>query len=148
MNKQRKEKHRSVERGEVYYVELGEGIGSEQSGSRPCVIIQNDKGNKNSPTTIVALITKVHKNSHLPVHVPISTQESGLPMDSVILAEQIRTISKQRLGRRVSKLNYNVMEKVNNALAVSLISTTGNKVERIRLVTKDFILDEKEKEAI
>lgn len=110
-----------VKRGEIYIADLGQdGIGSEQNGIRPVLILQNDIGNEYSPTTIVALITSMNKKLDLPVHLLIETLNSSLPLNSVILLEQIRTIDKQRLLRKVSKLNPQVIKDVNRCLIISL----------------------------
>ncbi|PLS19665.1 PemK family transcriptional regulator [Bacillus sp. M6-12] len=109
-----------VKRGEIYFANLGEGIGSEQNGIRPVLIIQNDVGNKYSPTTIGALITSMSKKLDLPVHLEICKEESCLPQNSVILLEQIRTIDKKRLIRKISKLDDSIMEDINERLKVSL----------------------------
>jgi mRNA interferase MazF len=109
-----------VKRGEIYFANLGEGVGSEQNGIRPVLIIQNDVGNKYSPTTIGALITSMSKKLDLPVHLEICKEESALPQNSVILLEQIRTIDKKRLIRKISKLDDAIMEDINERLKVSL----------------------------
>ena len=111
-------------RGELYYADLGKGIGSEQEGYRPVVIIQNNMGNKYSPTVIVAPVTTNHDaKAKLPTHCYIGA-ESGLDTSSVILLEQLRTIDKKRLKDKVCHLDGNIMREVNNALAVSLELTT------------------------
>lgn len=107
-------------RGEVYYADLSPVVGCEQGGVRPVLIVQNDVGNKYSPTIIVAAITSQINKAKLPTHVEISSQEYGLPKDSVVLLEQIRTIDKQRLRDRVCQLAPEVMERVNESLRVSL----------------------------
>lgn len=107
-----------VKRGDIFYADLGPVIGSEQDGIRPIVIIQNDIGNKYSPTVIGLAITTKTK-SNIPTHIPITVKESGLSQDSVILVEQIRTIDKCRLINKVGYLNQNIMDKVKDALKIS-----------------------------
>lgn len=105
-------------RGDLYYVDLSPSIGSEQGGIRPVVVIQNNTGNKFSPTIIVAAITSRKKN-YIPTHVELSCNESGLPNDSIILLEQIRTLDKSRLKEKIGKIpNYKISE-INDALSVS-----------------------------
>lgn len=107
-------------RGDIYYADLGKGIGSEQEGYRPVVIIQNNIGNKYSPTVIVAPVTTNHKAKvKLPTHCYIGP-ESGLGASSVILLEQLRTIDKKRLGHYAGRLNLAQLQKVNQALAISV----------------------------
>ena len=119
-------------RGELYYADLGKGIGSEQEGYRPVVIIQNNMGNKYSPTVIVAPVTTNHEaKAKLPTHCYIGT-ESGLDASSVILLEQLRTIDKQRLGHFVGKLNQKHLQQLNHALAIS-IHLTDTRINRISI---------------
>ena len=107
-------------RGDVYYADLGTGIGSEQAGYRPVVIIQNNMGNKYSPTVIVAPVTTNHEaKAKLPTHCYIGA-ESGLDTLSVILLEQLRTIDKKRLGHFVGRLNRAHLRQLNQALATSV----------------------------
>ncbi len=105
-----------IKRGELYYANLYPVVGSEQGGNRPVIIIQNDTGNKHSPTTIVAAITSRVKN-HLPTHVPIIG--CGLSTPSVVLLEQIRTIDKIRLGERIGVASDSQMEQIDKAIVVS-----------------------------
>src|SRR5690606_15055849 len=108
-----------VRRGEIYYADLSPVVGSEQGGVRPVLVVQNDIGNKYSPTVIVAAITsQIHKGK-LPTHVEISASDYGLPKDSVILLEQIRTIDKKRLKEKIGYLTPEMMEKVNEGLQIS-----------------------------
>lgn len=107
-------------RGDIFYADLSPVIGSEQGGFRPVLIIQNDIGNKYSPTTIVSAITSQIDKARLPTHVEIPAHLSGLEKNSVILLEQIRTIDKRRLKRHVSKLDEEIMAKVDEALAISV----------------------------
>lgn len=109
-----------VKRGDVFYADLNPVIGSEQGGVRPVVIVQNDIGNKYSPTVIVAAITSRINKAKLPTHVEIKAEESNLDMDSVILLEQVRTIDKRRLQRQVTHLDREVIVKINEALEISL----------------------------
>lgn len=110
----------SVKRGDVYYADLNPVVGSEQGGVRPVLIIQNDIGNKYSPTVIVAAITSKIDKAKLPTHVEIRAEESNLEKDSVILLEQIRTIDKRRLQRQVAHLDQDIIDRVNEALEISL----------------------------
>lgn len=110
----------SVKRGDVYYADLNPVVGSEQGGVRPVLIIQNDIGNKYSPTVIVAAITSKIDKAKLPTHVEIKAEESNLEKDSVILLEQIRTIDKRRLQRQVAHLDQEIIDRVNEALEISL----------------------------
>ena len=110
---------RRIKRGEIYYADLGVTVGSEQRGLRPVLIIQNDIGNKYSPTTVVAPITsKVGKKSHQPTHVPIDCD--GLFACSTVLLEQIRTIDKSRLRWRVGEADNATMKRMEAALLVSI----------------------------
>jgi len=110
----------SVKRGDIYYADLSPVVGSEQGGTRPVLIIQNDIGNQYSPTTIVAAITSQVSKAKLPTHIELACETCGLEKDSVILAEQIRTIDKRRLKDKVSSLAPETMLKVNEALEISL----------------------------
>lgn len=110
----------SIKRGDVYYADLNPVVGSEQGGVRPVLIIQNDIGNKYSPTVIVAAITSKIDKAKLPTHVEISAKDSNLEKDSVILLEQIRTIDKRRLQRQVTHLDQEIIDRVNEALEISL----------------------------
>lgn len=110
----------NVGRGDVFYADLNPVIGSEQGGVRPVLIVQNDIGNKYSPTVIVAAITSKIDKAKLPTHVEISADTTNLEKDSVILMEQIRTIDKKRLQRHVTHLDDEIIKKVNDALEISL----------------------------
>ncbi len=117
-------------RGELYYADLGTGIGSEQNGYRPVVIIQNDVGNRHSPTTIVAAIsTQIRTKANLPTHYHLK-QGSGLVQPSMVMMEQIRTIDKTRLVQYIGKLSGEEIKGLNHALAISigLIPTTPEKL--------------------
>ena len=119
-------------RGELYYADLGKGVGSEQEGYRPVVIIQNNMGNKYSPTVIVAPVTTNHETkAKLPTHCHIGA-ESGLDAPSVILLEQLRTIDKKRLGHFVGRLNRKHLRQLNYSLAVSIQLTEAG-VNRISI---------------
>jgi len=109
-----------VKRGEIYYAELFPFVGSEQGGLRPVLIIQNNVGNKYSPTVIAAAITSQATKKPLPTHVVVSESKYGLPKDSVVLLEQIRTISKSRLQEYVGRLTEEDMKKVDRRLGISL----------------------------
>ncbi len=110
----------TVKRGEVYYADLNPVVGSEQGGIRPIVVLQNDVGNKFSPTVIAAATTSRLYKAKLPTHVGLSRAETPLPKDSVVLLEQIRTIDKSRLKDKIGELPAEVMQKIDNALLVSL----------------------------
>jgi mRNA interferase MazF len=109
-----------VKRGDVYFADLSPVVGSEQGGTRPVLVIQNDIGNRFSPTVIVAAITAQIQKAKLPTHVEIDAKRYGFERDSVILLEQIRTIDKQRLTDKITHLDDEMMEKVDEALQVSL----------------------------
>jgi len=109
----------TVKRGDIYYADLSPVVGSEQGGTRPVLIVQNDTGNRHSPTVIAAAITSQINKAKLPTHIELSGQSCGLSRDSVILLEQIRTIDKKRLKERMGKLDAEVMDKVDSAIAVS-----------------------------
>ncbi len=108
-----------VKRGDVFYADLSPVIGSEQGGVRPVLVVQNDVGNKYSPTIIVAAITSQINKAKLPTHVEISALEYGLTKDSVVLLEQIRTIDKKRLREKVGHFDEEMMIKVNEGLLIS-----------------------------
>ena len=108
----------NVKRGDVYYADLSPIVGSEQGGIRPVLILQNDIGNKYSPTVIVSAITSQLNKSKLPTHISLQSN-IGLSKDSVALLEQIRTIDKQRLKEKIGHIDDSVMRQVNNALTIS-----------------------------
>ncbi|MFI3167226.1 MAG: type II toxin-antitoxin system PemK/MazF family toxin [Bacillota bacterium] len=108
-----------IKRGDLFFADLSPVVGSEQGGVRPVLIVQNDIGNKYSPTIIAAAITSQLGKAKLPTHIEISA-EAGLAKDSVILLEQIRTIDKKRLGEKIGEIPHSTMKKVDNALKVSL----------------------------
>ncbi len=109
-----------IKRGEIYYAELNPVVGSEQGGTRPVLVIQNDIGNQFSPTTIIAAITSQIAKAKLPTHVEVRAKRSGLERDSVILTEQIRTVDKSRLKEKVAVLDDEVMLRVDQAIEISL----------------------------
>ena len=116
----------TVKRGDIYYADLSPVVGSEQGGLRPVLIIQNDVGNKYSPTVIAAAITSKLSKSKMPTHIDVYADRFGLAKDSVILLEQIRTIDKKRLKEKMGHLDTNIMEQVNTALSVSFgLNTQG-----------------------
>ena len=109
----------SVRRGDIYYADLSPVVGSEQGGLRPVLIIQNDIGNRYSPTVIAAAITSRMGKTKLPTHIDIYAERAGLAKDSVILLEQIRTLDKRRLKEKMGHLDEGLMDQVNTAIAVS-----------------------------
>ncbi len=109
----------SVHRGEIYYADLSPVVGSEQGGVRPVLIVQNDVGNRHSPTVIAAAITSQRDKSKLPTHIEVDSGSCGLAKDSVVLLEQIRTIDKRRLKERMGELDSASMNKINSALQIS-----------------------------
>ena len=109
-----------IRRGDIYYADLRPVVGSEQGGVRPVLIIQNDVGNKHSPTVICAAITSKMNKAKLPTHVELSARQCDMVRDSVILLEQLRTIDKQRLREKICLIDENLQEKVNEALRISL----------------------------
>lgn len=109
-----------IKRGDIFYADLSPVIGSEQGGIRPVLIVQNDIGNKYSPTVICAAITSQINKAKLPTHIEINSQEYDLIKDSVVLLEQIRTIDKKRLKEKICHLEKDLMEKVNKGLEISL----------------------------
>lgn len=119
-NKHDFKKITDIKKGDIFYADLGDTIGSEQKGMRPVVIIQNNIGNKFSPTVIVAAITSSMRKTSLPVHIEISAQESNLPFESIILLEQVRTLDKSRLKYKISSLRPEFIKLIDDALKVSL----------------------------
>ena len=109
-----------IKRGELYYADLSPVVGSEQGGVRPVLIIQNDVGNKYSPTVIVAAITSKIDKAKIPTHIELKASDYGLVKDSVALLEQIRTIDKKRLKEKVGYVDGFKMKNINNALLISL----------------------------
>ena len=110
----------TIKRGDMFYADLSPVIGSEQGGIRPVLIVQNDTGNKYSPTVIAAAITSQTGKNKLPTHIQIGTNSGGLKSDSIVLAEQIRTIDKSRLKEKIGHIDDNsIMNQVNNAIGIS-----------------------------
>ena len=126
-----------IKRGELYYADLSPVVGSEQGGVRPILIVQNDTGNKYSPTIIAAAVTSKINKAKLPTHIELHAPEFGLTKDSVILLEQIRTLDKKRLKERIGTLSPITMEKVNTALLISL----GFNENSARLSYKAFVTE-------
>lgn len=109
----------NVSRGDIYYADLSPVVGSEQGGVRPVLIVQNNMGNKHSPTIIAAAITSQINKAKLPTHIELSGRTVGLSRDSVVLLEQIRTLDKRRLKEKMGRLDEDQMRQVDSALAVS-----------------------------
>ena len=109
----------TVKRGDVYYADLSPVVGSEQGGIRPVVIVQNDVGNKHSPTVIAAAITSKTTKAKLPTHIEVYADQNGLSRNSVILLEQIRTIDKKRLKEKMGHLKKETMDRVDDAINIS-----------------------------
>ena len=109
----------TVKRGDIFYADLSPVVGSEQGGIRPVLIVQNDVGNKYSPTVIAAAITSQKEKTKLPTHIKVSSQSCGLAKDSIVLLEQIRTIDKQRLKEHMGRLDDGSMNKIDEALSIS-----------------------------
>ena len=109
-----------VKRGDLFYADLSPVVGSEQGGVRPVIVVQNDTGNKYSPTIIVAPVTSQMNKAKLPTHVKLKGNNYGLPKNSVALMEQLRTIDKKRLREKIGSFSGNVMNKIDEALSISL----------------------------
>lgn len=109
-----------IKRGELYYADLSPVVGSEQGGVRPILVVQNNVGNKFSPTIIAAAITSQINKAKIPTHIEIKASEVGLPKDSVVLLEQLRTLDKKRLKEKIGELSTAKMLLINSALLVSL----------------------------
>ena len=109
----------TIKRGEIYYADLSPVVGSEQGGVRPVLIVQNNVGNKYSPTVIAAAITSQKFKTNLPTHISVDANSCGLSKDSIVLLEQIRTLDKQRLKERMGNLPENDMDRIDKALSVS-----------------------------
>lgn len=110
----------TIKRGDIYYADLSPVIGSEQGGVRPVLIVQNDIGNKFSPTVIAAAITSQQGKTNLPTHIELSADNCGLAKDSVVLLEQVRTIDKRRLKEKMGSLPSSDMTKINDAISISM----------------------------
>ena len=109
-----------VRKGDIFFADLSPVVGSEQGGVRPVLVVQNDVGNRFSPTIIVAAVTSQLNKSKLPTHVPVNAEGSGLDRDSVVLLEQLRTIDKKRLREHIGTVNEEIIENVDDALSISL----------------------------
>lgn len=109
----------SIKRGEIYYADLSPVVGSEQGGIRPVLIVQNDVGNKYSPTVIAAAITSQREKAKLPTHIELNAQSCGLSKNSVVLLEQVRTLDKRRLKEKMGELPEGAMHSVDSALSIS-----------------------------
>ena len=108
-----------MKRGDIFYADLSPVVGSEQGGVRPVLIVQNDTGNKHSPTVIAAAITSQTGKARLPTHITLTAGSVGLPKDSIVLLEQVRTLDKRRLREHMGRVDERVMRQVDNAIAVS-----------------------------
>ncbi len=120
MEEYQKNDRAMIKRGDVFYANLSPVIGSEQGGSRPVLILQNDIGNKYSPTIIVAAITAQISKGKLPTHIELKADECNLERDSVVLLEQLRTIDKKRLRNKITTLDENIMKSVDEAIKISI----------------------------
>ena len=122
----------NVRRGDIFYADLSPVVGSEQGGVRPVLIVQNDVGNRFSPTVIAAAITSQRAKAHLPTHIMLNAETTGLARDSIVLLEQIRTIDKHRLKERMGRLDNTAMSMVDQALSISF---GLNEQEQVRQAT-------------
>lgn len=120
----------NIRRGDIYYADLSPVVGSEQGGIRPVLIVQNDIGNRFSPTVIAAAITSQRAKANLPTHILLNAADSGLSRDSIVLLEQVRTIDKHRLKERMGRLDRNAMAQVDQALSVSFGLEAGDRFRR------------------
>jgi len=109
----------NIKRGDIFYADLSPVVGSEQGGIRPVLIVQNDVGNRFSPTVIAAAITSQQSKANLPTHIPLNADSSGLAKDSVVLLEQVRTIDKKRLKEKMGSVDQNYMSEINDAISIS-----------------------------
>ena len=109
----------NIRRGDIYYADLSPVVGSEQGGIRPVLIVQNNVGNRFSPTAIAAAITSQQSKANLPTHISLHADSSGLAKDSVVLLEQVRTIDKKRLKEKMGTVDENSMNEINNAISIS-----------------------------
>ncbi len=110
----------NIKRGDIYYADLSPVVGSEQGGVRPVLIVQNNVGNRFSPTVIAAAITSQQSKAKLPTHIPLYAHTAGLSKDSVVLLEQMRTIDKRRLREKMGTVDERSMTAINNAISISL----------------------------
>lgn len=111
---------KKIKRGDIYYADLSPIVGSEQGGIRPILIVQNNIGNRHSPTVIAAAVTSKKEKTELPTHIPVNSGLGGLPQDSIVLLEQVRTLDKRRLREYVGSLDDQSIIKINAALAISM----------------------------
>lgn len=118
----------NIKRGDIYYADLSPVVGSEQGGVRPVLIVQNDIGNRFSPTVIAAAITSQRAKANLPTHIMLNAQSTGLARDSIVLLEQIRTIDKHRLKERMGSLDDLAMSQVDQALSISFGLDTDEQI--------------------
>ena len=130
----------TIRRGDIFYADLSPVVGSEQGGIRPVLIVQNDVGNRFSPTVIAAAITSQKDKARLPTHIQLNSTGSGLAKDSIVLLEQIRTIDKRRLKEHMGRLDEHSMARVNEALQISFglggtVGKTGENKEEKRRAT-------------
>jgi mRNA interferase MazF len=121
-------KNVNIKRGDIYYADLSPVVGSEQGGVRPVLIVQNDIGNRFSPTVIAAAITSQRAKANLPTHIMLNAQSTGLARDSIVLLEQIRTIDKHRLKERMGSLDDLAMSQVDQALSISFGLDTDEQI--------------------
>ena len=126
----RRVKSVNIRRGDIYYADLSPVVGSEQGGVRPVLIVQNDVGNRFSPTVIAAAITSQRAKANLPTHIMLNSESTGLAKDSVVLLEQVRTIDKHRLKERMGRIDHNAMEQVDQALSISFGLGSTEEVRR------------------
>ena len=131
----------NFKRGDIFYADFGEGIGSEQGGIRPVVIVQNNVGNKFSPTLIVSPLTSKMTKAKLPTHVMIRVSESGLPKDSVALTEQVRVLDKSRIKSYVNSLPEDILDELDEALEVSVGLTKRSELKAKQLTSEIKIID-------
>ena len=130
----------NVKRGDIYYADLSPVVGSEQGGLRPVLIIQNDVGNRYSPTVIAAAITSQMGKTKMPTHIDIHAEEVGLAKDSVILLEQVRTLDKRRLKEKMGHLDDRMMTEVNTAIAVSFgLSENASAARAVELIERSLL---------
>ena len=129
----------SVKRGDIYYADLSPVVGSEQGGLRPVLIIQNDVGNKYSPTVIAAAITSRMGKTKLPTHIDVYAERAGLARDSIVLLEQLRTLDKRRLRERLGHLDEEMMGEIDTAIAVSLGLVPRSTVYATREITREAV---------
>ena len=110
----------NIKRGDIYYADLSPDVGSEQGGVRPVLIVQNNMGNKYSPTVIAAAITSQQSKANIPTHITIESDSSGLSKNSVVLLEKVRTIDKQRLKEKMGSIGQSTMNRIDEAISISM----------------------------